>query len=48
MNGKKKEYDILGNLVFEGEYINGKIWNGKGIRLYDNVNKKFYIDGIIR
>ena len=24
-NGKVKKYDIEGNLIFEGEYLNGKI-----------------------
>ena len=23
-NGKGKEYDLEGNLIFEGEYLNGK------------------------
>jgi hypothetical protein len=27
-NGKGKEYDFFGNLVFEGEYLNGRKWNG--------------------
>ena len=30
-NGKGKEYDYKGRLKFEGEYKDGKIWNGKGI-----------------
>ena len=34
MNGKftgiKKEYDYSGNLIFEGEYKDGKRWNGRG------------------
>ena len=29
-NGKGKEYYINGKLRFIGEYLNGKIWNGKG------------------
>ena len=29
-NGKGKEFDYNENLVFEGEYSNGKKWNGKG------------------
>ena len=29
-NGKGKEYEFEGRLVFEGEYKNGKRWNGKG------------------
>ena len=35
-NGKGKEYDIYSkNLIFEGEYLEGKKWNGKG---YDKNN----------
>ena len=29
-NGKGIEYWINGDLIFEGEYLDGKIWNGKG------------------
>ena len=29
-NGKGKEYYSDGELLFEGEYLNGKKWNGKG------------------
>ena len=29
INGKGKEYDLSGDLLFEGEYLNGKR-NGKG------------------
>ena len=33
MNGKKhgegKEYNNKGKLIFKGEYLYGKIWNGK-------------------
>ena len=28
-NGKGKEYISNGKLLFEGEYLNGKRWNGK-------------------
>ena len=44
-NGKGKEYDKEGNLVFEGEYLNGKRWNGKA-EGYDkwSGNKIFEID----
>ena len=28
-NGKGKEFDYKRNLIFEGEYLNGKRWNGK-------------------
>ena len=34
INGKGKEYDVDGNLLFEGEYLYGERWNGKG-REYD-------------
>ena len=27
-NGKGKEYDFDGKLIFEGEFLNGKRWNG--------------------
>ena len=29
-NGKGKEYDDDEELIFEGEYLNGKRWNGRG------------------
>ena len=32
--GKIKEYDDYGQLKFEGEYLNGKRWNGKGFDRY--------------
>ena len=32
-----KEYSIL---IFDGEYLNGKRWNGKGIE-YDDDKLKF-------
>ena len=28
-NGKGKDYEIKGNIIFEGEYSNGKKWEGK-------------------
>ena len=34
-NGKGKELFDNGKVLFEGEYLNGKIWNGKGIILMD-------------
>ena len=34
-NGKGKEYDNANQIIFDGEYLNGKKWNGKG---YDNNN----------
>ena len=36
---KGKEYDYNGNLLFEGEYLNGKKWTGKQ---YDIINNKIY------
>ena len=44
-NGKGKEYDGYGALRFEGEYKNGKKWNGKG---YDSSKNVIYelINGI--
>ena len=38
-NGKGKEYNEYGELIFEGEYLNGKKWNGKGL---DNNKKILY------
>ena len=38
--GKIKEYNEDGELEFEGEYLNGKRWNGKGKDYYDG--KKSY------
>ena len=35
-NGKGREYYNDGKIKFEGEFLLGKIWNGKG---YDNHNK---------
>ena len=29
-NGKGKEYNKDGNIIFEGEYYNDKKWNGIG------------------
>ena len=29
-NGKLETFNIFGIKLFEGEYLNGKIWNGKG------------------
>ena len=31
--GKGKEYYGNGNLMFEGEYLKGKIWNAKGYKI---------------
>ena len=35
-NGKGKEYYNKNKLKFEGEYLNGKIWNGKGYNFEGN------------
>ena len=32
-NGKGKEYDKNGELIFEGEYKDGKNWNGNGKKI---------------
>ena len=48
-NGKGREYEKnhLSNLIFIGEYINGKKWNGKGYNnnniIYELKNGKGYI-----
>ena len=45
MNGEKnekgKEYDYYGKLIFDGEYLNGKKWNGKGKEYKYNGQIKF-------
>ena len=38
-NGKGKEYNNKGELIFEGEYKYGDKWNGKG---YDGQNNLVY------
>ena len=37
LNGKCKEYYPNEILLFEGEYKNGKKWNGKGYDIYGNI-----------
>ena len=39
-NGKVKEYNYKDNIIFEGEYLNGKI-NGKGKEYDDDGNLIF-------
>ena len=39
-NGKGKEYDIYGHLIFEGEYLNGKR-NRKGKLYKKKINDLF-------
>ena len=56
-NGKGKEYNEENELLFEGEYLNGNKWNGKGYDKRGNIdfeikNGKGYIkeydkDGIL-
>ena len=36
-NGKGKEYDKNNNVIFEGEYLNGHKWNGKGCNEKGNI-----------
>ena len=46
-NGKIKLYDEIGNLIFEGEYLNGQK-SGKGKEYYDDGKLKFigeYLEG---
>ena len=38
-NGKGKEYNYNGDIIFEGEYYKNKKWEGKG---YDNRNNIIY------
>ena len=43
-----KEKNMNGKLIFEGEYINGKRWNGEGKGYYNNGKLKFeeeYLNG---
>jgi hypothetical protein len=37
-NGIAKEYNPFDTKIFEGEYLNGKRWNGKGREKYGNIN----------
>ena len=38
-NGKGKEYhDAFGYVIFEGEYLDGKRWKGKGNKYDDKGN----------
>ena len=40
-SGKGKEYNDNEDLIFEGEYLNGKNWKGKGKEYYSNGQLKF-------
>ena len=47
---KEKKYDYVSNVIYEGEYLNGKR-NGKGKEYYLNGKLKFegeYLNGIRR
>ena len=35
-NGKGKEYNKRGIVLFEGEYLNGEQWNGKAFNKFGN------------
>ena len=39
-NGKGKEYHKNGEIIFEGDYLNGERQNGRG--------KEYYKDGILK
>ena len=41
---KQKKYDKDGNLLFDGEYLNGKILKGKIKNYYENKKLKFEYD----
>ena len=36
-NGKGKEYNQDGILIYEGQYLNGKKWDGKGYDKFNNI-----------
>ena len=38
-NGEGEEYDKSGYLIYKGEYLSGKRWNGKG---YDSKNNEIF------
>ena len=45
-NGKGKEYNY-GELIYEGEYLNGQRWNGKGkeYKYGELIYKSEYLNG---
>ena len=43
MKGKGKEFDRKGNIIFEGEYLRGRRWNGK-VKEF-NYNGKLIYEG---
>ena len=40
-SGKGKEYNNDGEILFEGEYLDGNRWNGKGIEYNENYDFQF-------
>jgi len=44
VNGKGEEYNGNGQLIFEGEYLNGERWKGKGY-IYDDYRKRLLFEG---
>ena len=36
-NGNGKEYDNEGILIFEGQYLDNKKWDGKGYNKFNNI-----------
>ena len=47
-SGKGKEYNNDGEILFEGEYLDGNRWNGKGIEYNENYDFQFeweYLNG---
>ena len=46
MNGKGKEYNEQGELIFQGEFKEGKKWNGKGEIISINDKNKIIIYNI--
>ena len=50
-NGKGKEFNVDGDILFEGENLNGKKWKGKGKEYHNENNLIFegeYSNGEIR
>ena len=54
-NGEGKEYDNDGKVKYEGQYKNGKKWNGEGWEYYSNnkkckyqyINGNYFMSGVI-
>ena len=45
-SGKGKEYNLDKKLIFEGEYLDGKRWNGKLFEyLNNNIIENEYVNG---